>query len=129
MARTLLIEIGTEEIPAGYLKEAVASFDRGINNLLIEERISFSNSEKYYTPRRLTVVFSGVEDMQDIIVRKIKGPPVLAAFKDGKPTKAAKGFANEKKVPLESLKIEDFNGREYVVAEVEEETRSLLILF
>jgi len=126
MARTLIIEIGTEEIPAGYLKNAVISFECGIKNLFKKERISFSNSYTYYTPRRLTIIMKGVADTQDKIVRKIKGPPADVAFKGGKPTKAAKGFALEKKVPLKSLQIEDFNGKEYVVVEIEEESKATI---
>jgi len=126
MARTLIIEIGTEEIPAGYLKNAVISFECGIKNLFKKERISFSNSYTYYTPRRLTIIMKGVAGTQDKIVRKIKGPPADVAFKGGKPTKAAKGFALEKKVPLKSLQIEDFNGKEYVVVEIEEESKATI---
>ncbi len=124
MVRTLLIEIGTEEIPAGYLEDAVSSFAKGLKSLLTAKRISFSTTKTYFTPRRLTVILEAVADIQDKIVRKIKGPPADVAFKDGKPTPSAKGFASGKKVPVESLQLEDFNGKKYVVAEVEEESKS-----
>ncbi len=125
MVRDLLIEIGTEEIPAGYLKTAISSFAEGLNALFESKRISHSPTKTFYTPRRLTVIVKDVAEEQEKIVKKIKGPNVNLAYKDGKPTKAAEGFASGKGVPVESLKIEKINGKEYVVAEVEEEVKTI----
>jgi glycyl-tRNA synthetase beta chain len=123
VARNLLIEIGTEEIPAGYLEEASLSFEEIVRNLFKKKKISFSKSERYYTPRRITIIFNKVAEKQNKIVREIKGPPVNVAFKGEKPTQAAKGFADSKGVPIKELYIKEFNGKEYVVAEVEEERK------
>ncbi len=123
MARTLLIEIGTEEIPANYLGNAASSFAEGLKNLFNSERISYSTVETLFTPRRVTVIFQDVSEEQGKIIKKIKGPPIDAAFKDGKPTSSAEGFAGRVGIPLDSLQTEKFNGREYVIALVEEESR------
>jgi len=124
MARTLLIEIGTEEIPANYLGNAASSFAEGLKSLFNSERISYSTVETLFTPRRVTVIFQDVSEEQDKIIKKIKGPPVDAAFKNGKPTPSAEGFAGRVGIPLDSLQTEKFNGREYVIALVEEESRA-----
>ena len=126
MARNLLIEIGTEEIPACYLEDAALSFEEIIKNLFKEEKISFSKSVRYYTPRRITIIFNKVAEKQDKIVKEIKGPPVDVAFKGEKPTQAAKGFAYTRGVPIKELYIKEFNGKKYVVAEVEEERKKTI---
>jgi glycyl-tRNA synthetase beta chain len=123
VARNLLIEIGTEEIPAGYLEDAALSFEEEVKNLFRERKISFSKSKRYYTPRRITIIFDKVAEKQDKIIREIKGPPVDVAFKDGKPTQAAKGFAASWRVPIKELYIKEFNDKEYIFAEVEEERK------
>lgn len=124
MDRDVLIEIGTEEIPAGYLENAVSSFENIIENLFLSSKISYSGIEKFYTPRRLAIIIKKVAEKQGRVVTKIKGPPAALAYKDGKPTKMAKGFASSKGISLDSLKIEKINNNEYVIAEIEEEIRS-----
>ncbi|MCK4526849.1 glycine--tRNA ligase subunit beta [candidate division WOR-3 bacterium] len=128
MVRTLLIEIGTEEIPAGYLRTAVSSFADGFNSLLDSKRVARSNTRTFFTPRRLAIIIDDVALSQEKTIKKIKGPPADIAYKDGKPTSAAKGFASGKGVPLDSLKIEEFKGKRFIVAEVEEEIASTITI-
>ena len=47
------------------------------------------------TPRRLALLIEGIPQQQPDREEEIKGPPASAAFKDGKPTKAAQGFARK----------------------------------
>jgi glycyl-tRNA synthetase beta chain len=124
MARDVLIEIGTEEIPAGYLEDAISSFKRGLETLFLSSKISYSEVNTLYTPRRLAVVIKNVAEKQGRIVTKIKGPPAALAYKDGEPTKMAKGFASSKGISVDSLKIEKIEKKEYVVAEIEEDIRN-----
>ncbi len=124
MDRDVLIEIGTEEIPAGYLENAISSFENSIKTLFLSSKISYSKVEKFYTPRRLAVIVKNVAEKQGKVVTKIKGPPAALAYKDGKPTKMLKGFASSKGVSVDSLKIEKIGKKECVVAEIEEDIRS-----
>ena len=124
MARDVLIEIGTEEIPAGYSENAICSFEKGLETLFFSSKISYSKIEKFYTPRRLAVIIKNIAEKQGKVVTKIKGPPAALAYKDGKPTKMLKGFASSKGVSVDSLKIETIGKKECVVAEIEEEIRS-----
>jgi glycyl-tRNA synthetase beta chain len=123
MDRNVLIEIGTEEIPAGYLKSAVISFEDGLVELFSSNDISFSKIKTFYTPRRIAVIVQNIAKKQKKIVDKVKGPPAALAYKDGKATKMAKGFASSKGIAVDSLKIEEMNGNEYVVAEIERVAR------
>ncbi len=124
MDRDVLIEIGTEEIPAGYLENALSSFKNSIETLLLSSKITYSEIETLYTPRRLTIIVKKIAEKQGRIVTKIKGPPAALAYKDGKPTEMARGFAASKGISVDSLKIEKVNDNEYVVAEIEEDIRS-----
>ena len=101
MDRDVLIEIGTEEIPAGYLENAVCSFENSIKTLFLSTKISYSKIETFYTPRRLTVIVNNIAEKQGRVVTKVKGPPAALAYKDGKPTKMAKGFASSKGMPIQ----------------------------
>ena len=124
MDRDVLVEIGTEEIPAGYLEDAVCSFERDLKTLLLSSKISYSEIKTFYTPRRLAVIINNIAEKQGKVVTKIKGPPAALAYKDGKPTKMLKGFASSKGVSIDSLKIETIGKKECVVAEIEEDIRS-----
>ncbi len=124
MDRDVLIEIGTEEIPAGYLENAICSFKKGLETLFLSSKISYSEINTFYTPRRLAVIIKNIAEKQGKVVTKIKGPPAALAYKDGKPTKMLKGFASSKGVSVDSLKIEEIGKKEYVVAEIEKDIRS-----
>lgn len=92
----LLIEIGTEEIPARDAPGAANALGTGVmgvlqENLLVDKHASM---QSITTPRRLSVMVTGCRAMQadqDVV---LTGPPWDRAFdKDGKPTRAAMGFA------------------------------------
>jgi len=124
MDRNVLIEIGTEEIPAGYLEPAACSFEKGLRDLFSLNKIPYSKINIFYTPRRLAVIVENIAENQEKVVNKIKGPPAALAYEDGKPTKMAKGFASSKGISIDSLIIEKIDGNEYVVAEIEQEIKS-----
>ncbi len=94
MSRDLLLEIGTEEMPANVMPAAVSQLETLAKEKLAAARLSFENVKVYGTPRRLAVlVTSAAERQADEAVKK-RGPSVSVAFDaDGKPTRAAEGFA------------------------------------
>lgn len=100
-----LLEIGTEELPADFVDSAIAQWKILIPKSLEEQFLTPKAIEVYGTPRRLALLIKGLPIQQLDREEEIKGPPSQAAFKDGKPTKAAEGFANKQGVSLEALEI------------------------
>ncbi|MEW5762722.1 MAG: glycine--tRNA ligase subunit beta [Bacillota bacterium] len=122
MARDFLLEIGTEEIPARFVDGALAELAAVTEQLLVEERLLFEDIRTYGTPRRLAVRVFGLAAQQTPLVREIKGPPCRAAFDaDGKPTRAAEGFARNQGVRVQDLVVRRVGDVPYVFA-VKEET-------
>ena len=118
----LLVEIGTEEIPAGYIEPAIQQFARAVGRLLEENRLAADSVRATGTPRRLTVAASGVPDRQPAVTQETVGPPAGVAFnEDGSPGKAAIGFAKAQGVRPESLTVKETDKGPYVVASVEKE--------
>ena len=68
------------------------------------------------TPRRLVIYVEEVAPRQRDVERVVKGPPAKIGFAEGKPTRAAEGFARAQGVPVESLKLREMDGGQYVVA-------------
>ena len=111
---TFLLEVGTEELPASFVSEAIAQWKTKIPTDL-EEAFLAPNSIQYYgTPRRLALLIEGLPDRQPDREEEAKGPPAKAAFKDGKPTKAATGFAASRGVSVEDLEIRDTDKGEFI---------------
>ncbi len=124
MAGNVLIEIGTEEIPAGYLEPAALSLEKGLITLCNSNKISYSKTKIFYTPRRIAVIIENIAEKQEQVVNKIKGPPAALGYKDGKATRMAKGFASSKGISVDALKIEEIDGNKYIIAEIEQEVKS-----
>jgi glycyl-tRNA synthetase beta chain len=100
-----LLEVGTEELPAGFLSGAIKQWKQSIPNALKENNLETESIEVYGTPRRLAVLIKGLPEKQADREEEIKGPPAQAAFKDGKPTPAAQGFAKKQGVSVEDFEI------------------------
>lgn len=108
----LLLEIGTEEIPANFMSGILSQIkDLGVKKLQ-EKRIEFAKVKVYGTPRRITFIAEGVAETQADSLVEAKGPSVKIAFKDGVPSKAAEGFARGQGVDVKDLETRG----EYVYA-------------
>ena len=105
MDRELLIEIGSEEIPAGWLPDLTTQLARNLDALLKEFRLEAdAATEGYSTPRRLTARVAKLAERQEDLEELVTGPPVSAAFaKTGEPTPAAAGFAKKYGVEVSAL--------------------------
>lgn len=120
--RDLLLEIGTEEIPAASVVIGVQQLKERAGLLLERYRLGFDEIKTYGAPRRLALFIRGLDERQAKAVREVKGPAKKVAFaEDGSPTKAAIGFAKSQGVPVESLVAMEHEGGEYVFAVREEE--------
>ena len=105
MDRELLIEVGCEEIPAGWLPNLTTQFGRQLEARLKEFRLTTSAPvETFSTPRRLTARVARLAERQTDLEDLVTGPPVSAAFAtDGQPTPAAAGFARKYGVDVGTL--------------------------
>ncbi len=104
MAKELILEIGTEEIPAGFLDYAVEDLKSLTKKMLDENSLSYENVECYGTPRRLALRVEGLPEKQEDRTEEAYGPPVKIAFDaEGNPTKPALGFAKAQGVDFKEL--------------------------
>jgi glycyl-tRNA synthetase beta chain len=102
MKNTLLIELGTEELPPKSLKKLATIFFEQITDQLKTADLAFDSALWFATPRRLAVKVNGlVEKQQDKQVEK-RGPAINVAFNDaGEPSKAALGWARSNGITIE----------------------------
>jgi glycyl-tRNA synthetase beta chain len=109
-----LLEVGTEELPASFLSDALVQWRERIPQSLEANSFQGESVEVYGTPRRLAVLIKGLPSQQADREEEIKGPPVQAAFKDGQPTAAAAGFAKKQGVELDALFVRPTDKGEFV---------------
>jgi glycyl-tRNA synthetase beta chain len=109
-----LLEVGTEELPASFLSDAIVQWRSRIPQSLAANSLTSASVEIYGTPRRLAVLIKGLPSQQPDREEEIKGPPAQAAFKDGKPTPAAAGFAKKQGVELDALEIRPTDKGDFV---------------
>ena len=109
MDRELLVEIGTEELPAAWLPGLILQVGDQLAKRLAEARLDVAAPvESYGTPRRLAARVARVAERQTDLDDVITGPAVAAAFSaDGQPTKAAEGFARKHGVEVAALERVD----------------------
>jgi glycyl-tRNA synthetase beta chain len=102
MKNTLLIELGTEELPPKSLKKLATIFFEQITSQLETADLAFESATWFATPRRLAVKINDlVEKQQDKEVEK-RGPAINVAFNEaGEPSKAALGWARSNGITIE----------------------------
>jgi glycyl-tRNA synthetase beta chain len=117
MAKDLILEIGTEEVPAGFIPGALSSLEGLFKKNLEAKHLSFKGLRTMGTPRRLAVIVEGLEERQSDASTEVKGPAKKAAFdQKGNPTKALLGFAGSQGVKVEDLKVRKTEKGEYLFA-------------
>ena len=121
----LLLEIGTEEIPARMIAGAQEELQRRVSDLLSRERLTASGAvSSVDTPRRLAVLAPGIPAAQPDLAEQINGPAVSVAFKDGQPTPAARAFAKKAGVEVAQLERVATPKGEYLSAKITKRGRS-----
>jgi len=116
MQNELFLEIGTEEIPAGFIGPALENMQRAMAEKLAEQDLNYDSIQTAATPRRLTICVNGLVSQQPDREEEFLGPAKKAAFDDdNNPTKAAVGFARSKGATVEDLKIIETPKGEYVM--------------
>ncbi len=126
----LLLEIGAEEIPAGYIVPALKALSTNLKNKLSAARIAHGDARLYGTPRHLAVMIDNVATRQKTITTEVMGPPEKVAYDDaGNPTVAIQKFAEKVGVDISKLKVKKTEKGSYVCAKVVERglaTRTIL---
>jgi glycyl-tRNA synthetase beta chain len=116
MDRELLLEIGTEEIPASWLPGLTTQLGAVLEAKLKEARLSTDEPiETYSTPRRLTVRSARISERQTDLEELVTGPPVSAAFgADGKLTPAGAGFVRKQSATEDQIERVQTPKGEYI---------------
>lgn len=117
MKHRFLFELGTEEIPAGMIRPALAELRQGFARVLDGNGVEYERILTFTTPRRLAVLVEGLAEKCPDREELVWGPPASVAFDEaGRPTKAAEGFARRQGVAPEGLEQADNERGRYVVA-------------
>jgi glycyl-tRNA synthetase beta chain len=113
--KELFLEIGTEEIPAGFIPRAMAEMEAMISRELTNARLAFGEVKTLATPRRLALLVRDIPAVQPDAEITATGPSIKAAYDvDGKPTKAAEGFARGQGVDVSAIRIVATDKGEYI---------------
>jgi glycyl-tRNA synthetase beta chain len=122
---TLLIEIGCEEIPAGYIIPALTAFKKNILSALVAARIEHGEAKILGTPKRLALMVKDVAPAQNPKTSTLAGPPERVGFdENGKPTIAAVKFAAKAGIGVDAIIVEETGKGRYLTAVVEESCAS-----
>ncbi|MGM9922874.1 MAG: glycine--tRNA ligase subunit beta [Bacillus sp. (in: firmicutes)] len=113
--KDLLLEIGLEELPARFVTDSIEQLANKIEAWLQEKKISYREIKHYSTPRRLAVLVTDVNEMQEDTQEEAKGPAKkIALDAEGNWSKAALGFARGQGVAVEDIYFKEIKGVEYV---------------
>ena len=117
---SFLLEVGTEELPAGFIVDALRQWQERIPKSLHEHQLTTSKVNVYGTPRRLAVLIEGLPVQQSDRCIELKGPALGSAFANGdpnsEPTKALLGFTKSKGIDLKEIFIRETEKGAFVFA-------------
>jgi glycyl-tRNA synthetase beta chain len=118
----LLLEIGVEELPYQFIAPALATLRHAAARVFEEARLSLDTITTYGTPRRLVLVVKDLALHQTAVNKEVMGPSKSVGFdQQGRPTKAAIGFAAGQGLSVERLQVRQTPKGDYLFA-VKEET-------
>ena len=114
----VLLEVGSEEIPAGMLPKAEEDLRGNIEKLLAAENLADGVTvETFSAPRRLVAHVGGMREKQADVESEVTGPPKSVAYDAvGEPTRAAHSFAEKQGLGLKDLYVVKTPKGEYLAA-------------
>ena len=125
-AESLLIELGTEELPPKALNNLSTAFTHGIVDGLKKAGFEINGVESFATPRRLAVLIKDIDSSQPDREVERKGPNLKAAYDvDGKPTKAVMGFARSCGVEVDALQQQETDKGTWLIFKATEKGKVL----
>jgi len=108
LTKDFLLEIGTEEIPAGYLNDAISFIDDNFKLFLQTSRLTSNKVITTFTPRRLALIANGLQAKQEDLDIVKTGPARKIAFlEDGNPSPALDGFLRNNKASQDDVFFQD----------------------
>ena len=116
---SFLMEIGVEELPSSFVRQALSSIETQVATLLAQHRLD-AKVKTMGTARRLAMRLDDLPAGQPDRSETLQGPLWSVAFKDGEPTKAAIGFAKKNGVSVDALKKVPGEKGDYAAVQVEE---------
>ncbi|MFD1422075.1 glycine--tRNA ligase subunit beta [Lactiplantibacillus songbeiensis] len=115
MAKTYLLEIGLEEMPAHVVTPSILQLKERMAKFLKDERLTFDQIKTFSTPRRLTLQVEGLADKQADVKKEVRGPAKkIAQDADGNWTKAAIGFSKGQGASTDDIVFKEIKGTPYV---------------
>ncbi|XVJ52018.1 MAG: glycine--tRNA ligase subunit beta [Vampirovibrio sp.] len=116
MLNQVFIEVGCEELPAGFLSTVQNALHQKIAQRLEALALTVETIQIEKTPRRLVIRLSGLPDAQADRVEVLKGPPVSIAFDaNGQPSQALQGFLRKTGASLDACTQEEVAGTRYMI--------------
>jgi glycyl-tRNA synthetase beta chain len=114
----VLLEVGSEEIPAGMLPKAEEDLRANLEKLLAAENLADGVTvETFGAPRRLVAYLRGLREKQADVEQEVTGPPKSVAYDAvGEPTRAALSFAEKQGLSLKDLYVVKHPKGEYLAA-------------
>ena len=112
----LLFEIGMEELPARFLKQALNDLKSNLETKLNNDRIKFDEIKTYGTPRRLVLDVHNLAETQEDLNLVNMGPAKNVAYVNGELSRAGLGFAKSQGIEPEQLEIVSTPKGEYIAA-------------
>ncbi len=111
----ILLEVGTEPLPAGFIYSAIKQLKKNAQELLKAYNITYGEIETHDTYRRLTIYIKNVDDLQQAKEVEIRGPSKEIAYDDNnKPTRALLGFLNKTGIKQIDILIKKTSQGDYV---------------
>ncbi|ARI77031.1 glycine--tRNA ligase subunit beta [Halobacillus mangrovi] len=115
MNKTVLFELGVEELPARFIDDALTQLVSKTQAWFDHQRIPYGDVKGFATPRRLAVQVSDVAEKQPDIEEEAKGPAKkIAIDENGDWTKAAIGFSKGQGKEVDDIYFKEIKGTEYV---------------
>lgn len=112
---TILFELGSEELPPKSLKPLRDSLQASVESQLQEANISYDRLKAMAAPRRLAIIIEGISEKQPDRIEQKRGPALKAAYdSEGKPTRAAEGFARGLGVDVNDLMTIETDKGDYI---------------
>lgn len=112
---TILFELGCEELPPKSLKPLRDALQSSVESQLKEAEISYDSLKAFAAPRRLAIQIEGIADKQPDRSEQKRGPAIKAAYDaEGKPTRAAEGFAKGLGIDVSELMTIETDKGDYI---------------
>lgn len=121
LTKDFLLEIGTEEIPAGYLNDATKFISDSFQTFLTQSRLSAVQVTATFTPRRLVLLACGLEIIQADLTQVKLGPNVKIAYQaDGSLAPAAQGFLRSSKAEADAIFVQSTEKGDFIAVQLKQ---------